>query len=69
MRARKPKRKYSFKSIQARIEQAETEEELELISDLLDELGQFDGLKASEYRELDFMLDDRLSTIVLEGKI
>lgn len=62
-------RKYAFEDLMKRIEKAETEEELELISDLVDELGQFDMLTSSQYCELDYALDQRLCDLVLEGKI
>lgn len=63
------KRKYSFESIRARIKQAETEDELEMVSDLVDELAQCDLITSSKYCELEYLLDDRLSTLILEGKI
>lgn len=63
------KRRYTFESMKTRIQQAETEAELEVLSDLLDELSQCDLITASKYRDLSFMIDDRLSTLVLEGKI
>lgn len=69
MKKKTPNRKYSFESMRQRIQQAESEAELEVLSDLLDELSQCDLITASKYRELDFMLDNRLSTLVLEGKI
>lgn len=62
-------RKYAFEDLQKRIAEAETEAELELISDLVDELGQCDMLTSSQYRELDYALDQRLCDLVLEGKI
>lgn len=68
-RRAKNDRKYAFEDLQKRVEEAETEEELELISDLLDELGQCDMLTSSQYRELDYALDQRLCDLVLEGKI
>ena len=70
MRAkRKPNRMYSFETMKSRIQKAETEAELEVLSDLLDELAVADLVTAYKYRELTYMLDDRLTSLVLEGKI
>ena len=63
------KRRYTFESMKTRIQQAETEVELEVLSDLLDELAVANLITACKYRDLSFMIDDRLSTLVLEGKI
>ena len=68
MKKVKSKRRYSYESMQERIAKAETEAELEVLSDLLDELAATQMVTAYQYRELDFALDDRLSTLVLEGK-
>lgn len=66
---KKPNRKYTFDDMMKRVKEAETEEELELISDLLDELSQCNLLTSSQYRELDYALDQRLCDLVLEGKV
>ena len=62
-------RKYTFDDMMKRVHSAQTEEELELISDLVDELCVADMLTAYQYRELDYALDQRLCDLVLEGKI
>ena len=64
-----PKRRYSYETMKQRIQEAESETELELVSDLLDELAVANLITACKYRDLSFMIDDRLSTLVLEGKI
>ena len=62
-------RKNSFEDMEARIQKAESEEELEYLSDLLDDLCNADMLTASKYRDLDYMLDERLGQLIREGKI
>ena len=69
MRRKKPNRRFTFESMKERIDKADTEAELEVLSDLLGELAIAQMVTAYQYRELEFALDDRLSTLVLEGKI
>ena len=69
MRARKPNRKYSFEDMKSRIQKAESEEELEMLSNLLDDLCNADMLTANKYRDLDYMLDERLGQLIRENKI
>lgn len=69
MKRRTPDRKYTFDSMKERIQKAESEAELEVLSDLLGELAVANLLTAYQYRDLDFALDDRLGALVLEGKI
>ena len=61
--------KANVKELKQRIKSAETEKELADLSDLLDELGQADMIAASDYRDLDFLIDDRLDRLVMEDKI
>lgn len=60
---------YSFKAFKDRISGASSEEALEELSDLLEELGQTDAIPASEYMALDHLLDRRLERLSLEGVI
>lgn len=64
-----PNRSYTFSTMRARITQAETEVELDVLNELLQTLRQCDLMTPSKYRELDFLLKDKLSTLILEGKI
>ena len=65
----KNNRKYTFDDLMKRVKAANSEEELELVSDLVDQLGQCDMLTSSQYRELDYALDQRLCDLVLEGEV
>ena len=65
----KNNRKYTFDDMLKRIKEAKTEAELELISDLVDELGACDMLTSSQYRNLDYALDQRLCFLVSEGLV
>ena len=67
-RRRKPNRKYSFESLMKRVKEAQSEAEIDVLSDLLDELAAADLVTAYQYRELDCALDQRLCDLVLEGK-
>ena len=60
---------YSFKAFKDRISDANSEEALEELSDLLEELGQADAILASEYMALDHLLDRRLERLPMEGVI
>lgn len=64
----KSNRKYTFNDLVKRIREAGSEVELELISDLIDQLVDAEMLTAYQYRELDYALDDQLCHLVLEGK-
>ena len=59
MHKKKPNRKYSFESMKSRIQKAESLEELEMLSHLLDDLFNADMLTDSKYCDLDHMIDER----------
>lgn len=62
-------RKNSYESMQRRISKAQSEEELEFLSDLVDCLVDAEMLTAHQYRELDHQLDERLCELVREGLV
>lgn len=57
---------YSFKGFKDRINLATTEDALEELFDLLDELGQADIIKASEYLALSELIDRRSNRLLVE---
>lgn len=57
---------YSFKGFKDRIDLAGSEEALDDLWDLLDELGQADVVKASEYLALSELIDRRFNRLLVE---
>ena len=62
-------RKYTFENMIKRVKEANTEEELDLVSDLVDQLADADMISAYQHKDLDYQLDQRLCDLVLENKI
>lgn len=52
-----------------RVEECNTEAELEEVSDLVEELVQIGKITKKQYKAIDEALDDRLSYLVCEGII
>lgn len=57
---------YSFKRFRDRINLATTEDALDELFDLLDELGQADIIKTSEYMALSELIDRRHNRLFVE---
>lgn len=58
-----------YSELREKIEKCNTEEELEEVSDLADEYLFFRIISKGAYKEIEEVLDDRLMTLVEEGKV